>query len=187
MSLKEQLAAQRLAKQQKKIARSAKSKPVGTIHNKLLDTLNDMSYKLRNNKVTVGDTYSLLLLFQHCYFIEHVDDEAANKWLGIKYMLKIKQAIKRILESIIDNHCRVNDDGFYEANPNNSVTIYKQTRGKLIWFIERTYKTTANELRNSILVKGGKQKMAARIAYAKRRTDLDLLLNNSRIANFIHQ
>lgn len=183
MTLKEQMAQKRQAKLNKKIARSKKVTST-KVQQPLLEALKDLAYKLNNNKLTVGDTYNLLLLFQHTYFIQAICKDASWNWLGVKYLNKIKLSIKNILNSIIDKHCTVINDN-YNANPNEKLTVYKQTRQKLLWFILRVYDKTYEVFNMSINVMGYKQKMAKYILYAKEMVNMDLAITQPRLMNLI--
>lgn len=143
----------------------------------VIDNLNNVAYKMRNNNLKIGDTFSLLLAYQHIFYVQGIVREGIAKHDNIKYLNKIKEAFERVLVKVIDN-CFYNDDGVLCGNTNLEIKIHKLTRQKILYFAEmfKTIHKVANKTQNAKLIK-----------YAKETLDLTIMAKNLPIKQFLYQ
>jgi hypothetical protein len=163
------------------MATNKKPRKKFVLKNSAQQSLNNVAYIMKNNCVKLSDSYDLLFTLQHMYFIQVAARESKWNIAKLVYLNKIKNAISRSLEQII-KQCGVNEEGNYIGNPSKQVTIYKQTRLKIMWGVIKFYQLTA-DLINTL----HPSKKAKYIIEAKYLLDANLLITNSKIANFINK
>jgi len=176
----------KLKRQKKQNKLSNKRVQGRQIKSPLLIALNDIGYKCQKNTLTLFDTQNLLLLYQHTYFVQSISEESGFNWLNLAYLNKCKKAIETALLKVL-SHCEVNENGELYSCVNTHLTVYKQTRYRILYFIVKIYERTAQVLNNSACNKrnGANLIVAKHLEYAKKYFYASLQAKESPILKFL--
>lgn len=139
--------------------------------------LSNVSYKMKHNKLCIGDTYSMLYTLQHIFYVQGLIKDSSYRNDSIKYLNQIKTALDKALKLVISN-CMSNEDGYLCGDPKVPIKVHHITRGKIMYFCEK-YKSIHKIVPQS--------KHPSILKYARETLDTYLLIHNSPLKQFIHQ
>lgn len=142
--------------------------------------LSDVAYKLKNNKLKMEDTYNVLIISQHLFWVQAASKDMDWKLTSLKYLNSVKNSLKKMLD-LIESQCYYDDDGAARANPNMAIKLHPRTRDKLLYFIIKIYNPTLRLWSNLKASKMAKLKVEAR-----QQLDFFVLLHCPKVANFLY-
>lgn len=141
--------------------------------------LSDVAYKLKNNQLTMSDTYNVLIISQHLFWIQAASKDMDWKLTSLKYLNSVKNSLKKVL-NLIESQCVYNDDGVATAVPIMPIKLHPRTRDKILYFIIKIYTPTLQLWSNLKASKMSKLKVEAR-----QQLDFFILLHCQKVANFL--
>jgi hypothetical protein len=143
----------------------------------VIENLRNIAYKMQNNSLTVSDTYSLLLGYQHIFYVQGIAKEGLHVKHQIKYLNKVKTAFEKALHKIV-GVCWTNEEGYLCGDQTTPVKVHKFTRQKIAWFC--TMFATAHKSIN-------KQLNAKLIRYARETLDISIIARDLPLRQFLYQ
>ena len=141
--------------------------------------LANVAYKLKNNKLTMEDTYDVMVVSQHLFWVQAASKDMGWKLTSLKYLNSVKNSLKKML-LLIESQCYYDEDGSARANPNMIVKLHPKTRDKILYFIIKIYNPTLKLWSNL-----KPSKMAKLRAEARQQLDFFILLHCPRVGNFL--
>jgi hypothetical protein len=142
--------------------------------------LSDVAYKLKNNKLKMEDTYNVLIISQHLFWVQAASKDMDWKLTSLKYLNSVKNSLKKMLD-LIESQCYYDEDGSARANPTMPIKLHPRTRDKLLYFIIKIYTPTL-QLWSSLKA----SKMSKLKAEARQQLDFFILLHCPKVANFLY-
>ena len=59
--------------------------------------LANVAYKLKNNKLTMEDTYDVMVVSQHLFWVQAASKDMGWKLTSLKYLNSVKNSLKKML------------------------------------------------------------------------------------------
>jgi len=59
--------------------------------------LTNVAYKLKNNKLTMEDTYDVMIISQHLFWVQAASKDMDWKLTSLKYLNSVKNSLKKML------------------------------------------------------------------------------------------
>lgn len=142
--------------------------------------LSDVAYKLKNNQLTMSDTYNVLIVSQHLFWVQAASKSMDWKLTSLKYLNSVKNSLKKLLD-LIESQCVYDDDGSARANPAMPIKLHPRTRDKLLYFIIKIYTPTLQLWTNLKASKMSKLKVEAR-----QQLDFFISLHCPKVTHFLY-